>query len=54
MSISGSMLVASGALDTYGNTLAVAGDNIANSNTVFFRESRFTLAYLCPIAGDNV
>src|ERR1051325_8441425 len=54
MSISGSMLVASGALDTYGNTLAVAGDNIANSNTVGFRESRFTLADLFPIADDNV
>lgn len=53
MSISGSMLVASGALDTYGNTLAVAGDNIANSNTVGFRESRFTLADLFPIIDAN-
>jgi len=53
MSISGSMLVASGAMDTYGNTIAVAGDNIANSNTVGFRESRFTLADLFPITDAN-
>jgi flagellar hook protein FlgE len=43
MSISGSMLLAGGALETYSNTLAVAGDNIANSNTVGFKQSRFIL-----------
>ena len=34
MSITGSMLVASGAMATYSNSLAVTGDNIANVNTV--------------------
>lgn len=48
MSISGSLLLASGAMETYSNTLAVAGDNIANANTVGFRESRFILEDILP------
>jgi flagellar hook protein FlgE len=54
MSISSSMLLAGGAMETYSNTLAVAGDNIANSNTVGFRESRFILEDLLPtVNGSN-
>jgi flagellar hook protein FlgE len=48
MSISGSMLLAGGAMETYSDTLAVAADNIANSNTVGFMESRFILEDLAP------
>ena len=48
MSITGAMLVASGAMATYGNSLAVTGDNIANLNTVGYRESRYTFADLMP------
>jgi flagellar hook protein FlgE len=48
------MLLAGGAMETYSNTLAVAGDNIANSNTVGFRESRFILEDLLPtVNGSN-
>ena len=48
MSITGALLVASGAMATYGNALAVTGDNIANLNTVGYRESRYTFADLMP------
>jgi flagellar hook protein FlgE len=54
MSISGSMLVAGGAMDTYGNTIAVAGDNIANFNTVGFKASRFTLEDLFPTVDGSI
>jgi flagellar hook protein FlgE len=42
MSISGSMFVASGAMEIYGDSMAVTGDNIANLNTTGFKETRFT------------
>lgn len=54
MSISGSLLLASGALETYGNTLAVAGDNIANANTIGFRESRFILEDILPTVNEAI
>ena len=60
MSITGSMGVASGAMAAYGNALAVTGDNIANLNTVGYRESRYTFADLMPTfdgrieSGDGV
>ena len=46
MSISGSMLVASGAMAAYSNSMAVTGDNIANLNTVGYKESRYGFADL--------
>ncbi|HVO94073.1 MAG TPA: flagellar hook protein FlgE [Terriglobales bacterium] len=40
------MLVASGAMATYSDALAVTGNNIANLNTVGYKESRFAFADL--------
>jgi flagellar hook protein FlgE len=54
MSIAGSMLVASGAMATYGNSLAVTGDNIANLNTVGFKESRYMFADLMSTYDGSV
>jgi len=54
MSITGSMLVASGAMAAYGNSLAVTGDNIANLNTVGYRESRSTFADLMPTFDGSI
>lgn len=54
MSISGSMLVAGGALGAYGDALAVTGDNIANFNTVGFKASRFTFADLLPDSDGSI
>jgi flagellar hook protein FlgE len=54
MSITGSMLVASGAMAAYGNALAVTGDNIANLNTVGYRESRSTFADLMPTFDGSI
>lgn len=54
MSISGSMLLASGAMATYGNALAVTGDNIANLNTVGYKESRFAFADLMSTFDGSV
>jgi len=54
MSITGSMLVASGAMAAYGNSLAVTGDNIANLNTVGYRESRYTFADLMPTFDGSI
>jgi flagellar hook protein FlgE len=46
MSIVGSLYVASDALDTLSNAISVAGDNIANLNTVGFKASRIEFADL--------
>lgn len=46
MSIVGSLFVASNALDVLSNALSVAGDNIANLNTVGFKASRIEFADL--------
>ena len=46
MSIVGSLFVASGALDTLSNAISVAGDNIANLNTIGFKASRSEFADL--------
>jgi flagellar hook protein FlgE len=54
MSITGSMLVASGAMAAYGNALAATGDNIANLNTVGYRESRYTFADLMPTFDGSI
>ncbi len=54
MSITGSMLVASGAMAAHGNSLAVTGDNIANLNTVGYRESRYTFADLMPTFDGSI
>jgi flagellar hook protein FlgE len=54
MSISGSMLVASGAMAAYGNALAVTGDNIANLNTVGYKESRYAFADLMPTLDGSI
>ena len=40
MSISGSLFIASTALDAFSDSINVAGDNIANLNTVGFKASR--------------
>lgn len=54
MSISGSLFVASNALDTIGNSISVAGDNIANVNTVGFKASRTEFADLMPTVSGQV
>ena len=46
MSIVGSLFVASDALDVLSNAISVAGDNIANLNTVGFKASRIEFADL--------
>jgi flagellar hook protein FlgE len=53
MSISGSLFIASTALDAFSNSINVAGDNIANLNTVGFKTSRLEFADLLPtLTGD--
>lgn len=48
MALLGSMLVASSAMELFGNAMAVTGDNIANLNTVGFRASRFNFEDILP------
>ncbi len=48
MSISGSLSIASTALDVFSDSINVAGDNIANVNTVGFKTSRLAFADLMP------
>ncbi len=48
MSISASLSIASTALDVFSNSINVAGDNIANANTVGFKTSRLAFADLLP------
>src|ERR1044071_8645100 len=53
MSITGSMFVASSAMESFGNSIEVVGNNISNSNTVGFKTSRVQFADLLPsINGD--
>lgn len=54
MSIYSSMMVASSAMATYGNSLAVTGDNIANFNTVGYKESRYIFADLISLVDGAV
>jgi flagellar hook protein FlgE len=48
MAILGSMLVASGAMEMFSNSMAVTGDNIANLNTAGFKSTRFSFADILP------
>jgi flagellar hook protein FlgE len=48
MSITGSMFTASTALNTFGNSISLIGDNIDNLNTVGFKTSRSAFADLLP------
>jgi flagellar hook protein FlgE len=48
MSIVGSMYTASTALDAFGNSMAVVGNNIANLNTTGFKASRINYADVLP------
>ena len=53
MSISSSLFIASTALDAFSDSINVAGDNIANLNTVGFKASRLEFADLLPtMTGD--
>ena len=53
MSILGSMFIASTGLDAFSNSINVAGDNIANLNTVGFKTSQLDFADLLPtVTGD--
>jgi flagellar hook protein FlgE len=53
MSILGSLFAANTALDAFSNSINVAGDNIANLNTVGFKTSRLAFADLFPtVSGD--
>jgi len=53
MSILGSLFTANTALDAFSNSINVAGDNIANLNTVGFKTSRLEFADLLPtVSGD--
>jgi flagellar hook protein FlgE len=54
MSITGSMFVASGGMETYGEAIGITGNNIANFNTVGFKESRYTFADLMPTVDANI
>lgn len=48
MSIIGSMFTAQTAIDAFGDYMGIAGDNIANLNTVGFKTSRQSFADLLP------
>jgi flagellar hook protein FlgE len=53
MSITGSLFIASTAVDAFSNSINVAGNNIANLNTVGFKASQLEFAELLPtIWGD--
>jgi flagellar hook protein FlgE len=54
MSILGSMLVASGAMEMFGDSMAVTGDNIANLNTVGFKSTRFSFADILPTVTGEI
>ena len=48
MSILGSMFTAQTAIDAFGDAMGIAGDNIANLNTIGFKASRQSFADLLP------
>jgi flagellar hook protein FlgE len=54
MSITGTLSIASGALDAFGNAIAVAGDNIANVNTAGFKASRVEFSDLLSTISGQV
>jgi flagellar hook protein FlgE len=54
MSISGSLFIAGTALDAFSNAINVAGDNIANLNTVGFRTSQLEFADLLPTSDGQI
>jgi flagellar hook protein FlgE len=54
MTISGLLFTASSALDAFGNSISVAGDNIANVNTVGFKASRMEFADLMPTTSGEL
>jgi flagellar hook protein FlgE len=54
MSITGTLSIATGALDAFGNAIAVAGDNIANVNTAGFKASRVEFGDLLSTATGQV
>jgi flagellar hook protein FlgE len=54
MAILGSMLVASGAMEMFSNSMAVTGDNIANLNTAGFKSTRFSFADILPTVWGEI
>lgn len=54
MAILGSMLVASGAMEMFSNSMAVTGDNIANLNTVGFKSTRFSFDDILPTVWGEI
>ena len=54
MSIIGSILTANTALNAFGDSIAVVGDNIDNLNTVGFKTSRTQFADLLPTVEEKI
>jgi flagellar hook protein FlgE len=54
MAILGSMLIASGAMEMFSNSMAVTGDNIANLNTAGFKSTRFSFADILPTVWGEI
>jgi flagellar hook protein FlgE len=54
MTVLGSMLVASGAMDMFSNSLGVTGDNIANVNTNGFKTTRFSFDDVMPTVSGEI
>lgn len=54
MSITGSLFIAGGALQAYGDSMSVVGHNVANVNTVGFKASRAEFADLIPNVEEGV
>ncbi len=54
MSILGSLFIANTALDAFSNSINVAGDNIANLNTIGFKTSQLTFADLFPTVSGAI
>src|SRR5215467_7787303 len=54
MSITGSLFTATTALNTFGNSISVIGNNIDNLNTVGFKASRSTFADLLPTVDGQI
>jgi len=54
VSITGSLFTASAALNAFGNSISVVGDNIDNLNTVGFKTSRSLFADLLPTVSAQI
>jgi flagellar hook protein FlgE len=54
MTISGSLFIASTALDAFSDSINVAGNNIANLNTVGFKASQLEFAELLPTSWGDI